>query len=109
MPTVTGDRFSSQNLGDCEFCPPDGRRFRTARRCQGCARYLCLACRPWIPNEPFRCPQCGGGEVENALNAPEAAIARIVGAGHAAPFWLLIHSQRLAASGRDAEEEVVPE
>ena len=109
MPRVTGDRFSSQNLADCSFCPDEGRRFRTVHRCEGCARHLCLACRPWIPDAPFRCPDCGGGGVEMALAAPQAALDRITAAGRAAPFWLLVHNERLAASGRGAEEEVVPE
>ena len=110
MPQVTGDRFSSQNMSDCSFCPPDGRRFRTTRQCATCSRPLCLACRPHVPQVPYLCPECGGGPAEAAIQAPEAAIQRISAQGHVVPFWLAVMQERQAAApAQEAEELIVPE
>jgi hypothetical protein len=112
MPRVSGDRFSSQNLSDCAFCPPGGRQFRTPRQCAACARALCLVCRPEVPGTPFLCPECGGGPREDTLRQPERAIARIREAGHAVPFWLTALHEGMATPSElptDAEELIVPE
>jgi hypothetical protein len=110
MPRVSGDRFSSQNMSDCDFCPAEGRRFRTMRQCSGCGKYLCLVCRPQVPAAAVLCPECGGGACENALQQPGAAILRLTEAGHTAPFWLLMVEERLAlVATKDPDEIIVPE
>lgn len=111
MPQVTGDRFSSQNMADCAFCRPEGRRFRTTRQCAGCSRPLCLVCRVWVPQEPFLCPDCGGGDLEDALHAPAASVARLAANGHAVPFWLSTVQEQIQVSVSPAEidEMIVPE
>lgn len=110
MPRATGDRFTSQTMADCEFCPPDGRRFRTARQCSKCERPLCLVCRPAVPALAFLCPDCGGGQPENALLQPAAVIERLTVAGHTAPFWLTIAREQLVlAQDQDVEELIMPE
>lgn len=111
MPQVTGDRFSSQSMSDCAFCPPEGRRFRTSRQCAQCSRPLCLGCRVPVPGTPFLCPECGGGPCEDALHVPGAAVERLQAAGHAAPYWLLVLHERslAAASPEQVEAELVPE
>jgi len=110
MPAVSGDRFSSQNMADCHFCPPDGRRFRTARQCTECRKALCLVCRPAHPKVPFLCPDCGGGAPENALKQPAACIDRITQAGHEAPYWLVVVKERLGVlPPAEAEQLIVPE
>ena len=110
MPRVSGDRFSSQNLSDCAFCPPEGRRFRTARQCSGCSRALCLVCRPEIPGSAFLCPECGGGPREDTLHQPAATITRLREAGVTVPFWLVTLEARLAVTkDPDADEILVPE
>jgi hypothetical protein len=110
MPSVTGDRFSSQNMSDCEFCPPGGRRFRTTRQCATCSRSLCLVCRPWVPRVPFLCPECGGGPAENAIHDPAGAIRKIEQAGQSAPYWLEVLRERAAAvKPEEVEELIVPE
>ena len=110
MPQVSGDRFSSQNMSDCQFCPPENRRFRTARQCSKCSRPLCLVCRPHVPQADYLCPECGGGAVEDAIHAPEAAIERISAAGHPVPYWLCILRERMAvAPARAVDELIVPE
>lgn len=110
MPSVTGDRFSSQSMSDCEFCPADGRRFRTARQCAECGKPLCLVCRPVVSGVSFLCPTCGGGPRENSLLEPSLVIERISAAGHTTPFWLTIaHEQITLAVGTQAEELIVPE
>ncbi len=110
MPAVSGDRFSSQNMSDCAFCPPEGRRFRTTRTCNECGRPLCLICRPAVPKAPFLCPECGGGPREDAIHQPGAAIERIRAAGNAAPYWLTVIERRLqATSPAVVETEIVPE
>jgi hypothetical protein len=110
MPTVSGDRFSSQNMADCEFCPPEGRRFRTARQCAKCSRYLCLVCRPYVPQRSVLCPDCGGGPCDNAFMAPAAAVERITAAGLTAPFWLTVLQERIgAAAAAEVEELIIPE
>ena len=110
MPQVTGDRFSSQNMSDCEFCPPDGRRFRTTRQCTNCSRFLCLVCRPWVPKVPFLCPDCGGGPSEDAIHQPARAIERLEKAGQTAPYWLVVLRERTGtAKPEEAEALIVPE
>jgi hypothetical protein len=114
MPRVTGDRFSSQNMADCEFCHPgedgSGRRFRTTRQCAGCGKYLCLLCRPWVPQVEFLCPDCGGGPRDNAIHDPAAAVKRLQDSGHTAPYWLLVLHERAQVSSVEVlAEEIVPE
>src|SRR5436853_489570 len=110
MPALSGDRFSSQNMSDCEFCSPDGRRFRTTRQCSKCSRFLCLACRPHVPQQPLLCPDCGGGPRDNVFAAPAAVIERIEKAGQTVPFWLVVLRERTAAlPPEQAEELVIPE
>jgi hypothetical protein len=110
MPAVTGDRFSSQNMSDCLFCPPEGRRFRTTRQCSACSRALCLVCRPEVPGQPYLCPPCGGGPVEDAIHQPGACIERIRAAELPVPFWLEVHQERLAAvPAAEAGDLIVPE
>src|SRR3954452_16178539 len=110
MPAVTGDRFSSQNMQDCAFCPEEGRRFRTMRQCVQCGRALCLVCRPEVPGQPFLCPDCGGGPPEDALHHPAVCIERIAGRGQAVPFWLEVLQERLALLPvPEPEEIIVPE
>jgi hypothetical protein len=109
MPQVSGDRFSSFNMADCAFCPEHGRRFRTGRLCAQCSKPLCIVCRPWIPQQPYLCPECGGGPAEDALHAPQAAIARIEASGQTAPFWLKVLEARTAQKHEDPDEIVVPE
>jgi len=105
---LTGDRFSSQSLADCAYCPPGGRQFRTARQCAGCGRPLCLVCRPWVPRAPHLCPECGGGPLVNALQSPEAAAAGLQAAGQEVPYWLAVIRERAAARA-SIEDEIVPE
>ncbi|MCC2669183.1 MAG: hypothetical protein K0Q72_1654 [Armatimonadetes bacterium] len=107
MPPPNADRFSSQNMSDCEFCPPDGRRFRTMRQCSGCSKALCLVCRPALPALAFLCPECGGGEVENALHAPAAVIERLQAAGHTVPYWLLVAAAQGGPAGNEIAEELI--
>lgn len=110
MPKATGDRFSSQTMADCVFCPPEGRRFRTARQCAECGRPLCLVCRPAVPAIAYLCPDCGGGHPENALHAPAVVIERLTGAGYTAPFWLTVARDQIRlSSDENAEELIVPE
>ena len=109
MPAASGDRFSGQNLSDCAFCPPADRQFRTQRQCSGCAKPLCLVCRPEVPGTPYRCPECGGGAVEDTLHTPDAAVRRIQEAGAKPPFWLTLLVEHTAASRMAAEEVIVPE
>ena len=110
MPQVSGDRFSSQNMADCDFCSPEGRSFRTTRQCEGCTRPLCIVCRPAAPQAPYLCPECGGGPREDAIHRPEVSIARFQEAGQTVPFWLTVLRERMAAAQvRDAEELIVPE
>lgn len=110
MPSFTGDRFSSANMSDCEFCRPEGRRFRTTRQCAECRRYLCLVCRPQIPGAPFLCPHCGGGPCEDALHQPGSVIRRLAESGHTVPFWLTVIEERLARiPTHDPDELIVPE
>jgi len=110
MPRVTGDRFSSQNMSDCEFCLPDGRRFRTTRQCARCSRALCIVCRPWSPAAEFLCPECGGGPREDGLHAPADAIQKLETAGLPIPFWLLVVQERTrGAEPAKVDEEIVPE
>jgi len=104
------DRFSSQNMADCEFCPRDGRRFRTARQCAQCGKALCIVCRPQVPQIAFLCPECGGGPRDDALKDPGAVIRRLTDGGLTPPYWLVLLEERLAATpSRDAEEIIVPE
>jgi hypothetical protein len=91
-------------MADCAFCPPDGRRFRTARRCSECGKPLCLFCRVELPGRPFRCPECDGLPRDDALRAPEAAIQRLGEAGMTPPFWL-----ETAAAAGCPDDQVVPE
>ena len=110
MPAVTGDRFSSQNMHDCAFCPEEGRRFRTTRQCVECGSALCLVCRPEVPGQPFRCPNCGGGPPADALHRPEVCIQRLTAAGQTVPFWLEVLKERLALlPAAEADEIIVPE
>jgi hypothetical protein len=110
MPPLRGDRFSSQSMSDCAFCPPDGRRYRTTRQCAGCSQPLCLVCRPDIPGVAYLCPDCGGGACENAIAEPAAVLARLTAAGQTPPYWLVLHHERLtAAQAPVAEELIVPE
>jgi hypothetical protein len=110
MPAVTGDRFSSQTMSDCQFCPAQGRGFRTTRQCAGCARYLCIVCRPNVPQVPFLCPECGGGPREDAIHAPGASLERIQAAGQVAPYWLVLLQERVGvAPAGDVEALLVPE
>jgi hypothetical protein len=110
MPAASGERFSSQSMSDCEFCPPERRGFRTTRQCSGCSRFLCLVCRPALPQVPFLCPECGGGALEDAMGSPGACIERLSGAGRTVPFWLHVLHRRMAAAAKpDAEELLVPE
>ena len=110
MPAVTGDRFSSQNMADCPFCPAGGRQFRTGRQCAECGKPLCLICRPEVPKQPFLCPDCGGGPVEDAIHAPGPAIERIRTAGQPIPYWLTLLQQRIQVTSPEAvENEIVPE
>jgi len=110
MPQSTGDRFSSQNMSDCGFCPAEGRRFRTTRQCNQCGRPLCLSCRPEVPEVSYLCPECGGGPSEDAIHHPEQAIGKIQAGGRAAPYWLLVLHERLAAAPvPDADELIAPE
>jgi hypothetical protein len=110
MAQVYGDRISSQNMADCEFCPPDGRRFRTMRQCAGCSKPLCLVCRPALPAVSFLCPDCGGGAVENALHAPHAVVERLTSAGQTVPYWLTVAIEQIGrAPKEDVEELIVPE
>lgn len=101
---MAADRFTGQTLADCAFCPPDGRRFRTARSCAGCGRPLCLVCRPWIPVTAHQCPDCGGGPPEAALTQPEEAIERLIERGHTPPYWLVLFSRRQAAAALIEED-----
>jgi hypothetical protein len=109
MPQVTGDRFTSANMENCPFCPQQGRRFRTGRVCGNCSKPLCIVCRVWIPQQPYLCPECGGGPAEDALQSPTAAIQRIEADGHTVPFWLRILEERVARKNEDPDEIVVPE
>lgn len=110
MPRPPLDRFTSQSMSDCEFCSPEGRRFRTQRQCSVCSRHLCLVCRPWVPQAAYLCPDCGGGTREDALHEPGASIERLTAAGLNAPFWLLLMQDRLSASkAASVDEEIVPE
>src|SRR5579862_3964635 len=109
MPQFTGDRFSSQSMADCAFCAADGRRYRTTRQCAGCGKPLCLVCRPWVPQVRFLCPECGGGPLANAVEAPQAAIDDLVIAGFTPPYWLLVLQEQSARRKETAEELVVPE
>jgi hypothetical protein len=109
MPAA-GERFSSASMADCEFCPRDGRRFRTTRQCSSCGRFLCIVCRPQVPQIAVLCPDCGGGARDDALHQPEAAIQRISEAGYTVPFWLIVIQERLAKlPSKDPEELIVPE
>lgn len=103
------DRFSAQNMADCEFCPPDGRRFRTTRQCAGCGRFLCLICRPWVPQASHLCPDCDGAPAVRALTNPAAAMEQLQAAGHAIPFWLTMVHERTVARHVAVEDEIVPE
>lgn len=94
MRTDAGDRFTTQILIDCEFCPTDGRQFRTHRHCSGCGKALCLSCRPEVRGRPTLCPDCGGGAPEAALEQPEAAVNRILNEGLKPPYWLLALRER---------------
>lgn len=115
MPAVSGDRFSAQSFADCAFCPADRRRFRTARTCGQCGKPLCLVCRPAIPNQPFLCPECSGGAVEDTLHNPAATAERLAGAGIVVPTWLIILRDQAAVRAAKAdvaaavEELIVPE
>ncbi len=110
MPAAApSDRFSGQNMADCGFCPPTGRRFRTQRQCGGCSQPLCLVCRPEVPGQPFRCPDCGGGSVEDALHMPSEAIARIQGTGAPVPFWLTLLQERMQTAAASVDDAVIPE
>ena len=109
MPQVTGDRFTSANMADCTFCPPAGRRFRTGRICGNCSRPLCIVCRPWVPQQPYLCPECGGGPAQDALHAPGAAIRRLEDAGLTVPYWLRVLDERTVRKNEDPDEIVVPE
>lgn len=97
-------------MADCGFCPPAGRRFRTPRQCSACSRSLCLVCRPEIPGQPFLCPDCGGGPVEDALHRAGECIARLTAAGQTIPFWLeVLHTEAAAAPVEGVDELIVPE
>ena len=109
MPAPAGDRFSSQNMSDCEFCPPGGRRFRTQRQCSGCGRYLCIVCRPCIPAVAFLCPDCGGGPAEDTLHHPDRTIERLKTEGVTVPFWLGLLHERMTTGKIEADEVMVPE
>jgi hypothetical protein len=110
MPQVSGDRFSSQNMSDCAFCPADGRRFRTTRQCSACGKALCLVCRPALPGTAFVCPDCGGGEAEYALLRPQLVIERLTAAGVTVPFWLSVAVEQISTHPTESVEElIVPE
>jgi hypothetical protein len=109
MPAPAGDRFSSQNMSDCEFCPPDGRRFRTQRQCVRCNRNLCIVCRPCVPGVEFLCPDCGGGPAEDTLHHPDKTIERLTSAGVTVPFWLCLLRDRMTVGNLEADEVIVPE
>lgn len=110
MPAVTGDRFSSQNMANCHFCPAGGRQFRTGRVCAECGKALCLICRPEVPRQPFLCPDCGGGPVEDAIHTPGRAIERIRASGQPVPYWLTLIQERIQVSSPEVvENEIVPE
>ena len=96
-------------MADCAFCPPDARRFRTARQCANCGTALCLVCRPAIPAIPFLCPNCGGGERENTLKDPARTIARLQAAGLTVPYWLEILQLRITAEKVKVDDELIPE
>ena len=110
MPQVSGDRFSSQNMSDCEFCAPGGRRFRTTRQCSTCGKPLCLVCRPALPGTAFLCPDCGGGAVEDALHQPQQVIDRLTSSGVTVPFWLSVAVEQIRTHPQETIEElIVPE
>lgn len=115
MPAVSGDRFSAQSFADCVFCPAGRRGFRTARSCGQCGKPLCLVCRPAIPNQPFLCPECNGGAVEDTLHNPAATADRLTSAGITTPTWLIVLRDQAAARAAQAsvavavEELIVPE
>lgn len=110
MPQVSGDRFSSQSMSDCDFCPSDGRRFRTARQCATCGKALCLVCRPALPGTAFLCPDCGGGGVENALHQPQLVIDRLKASELTIPYWLSIAVEQMQSHPQETIEElIVPE
>ena len=109
MAQVYGDRFSSQSMADCEFCPPDGRRFRTMRQCSSCGKPLCLVCRPVVVSVPFLCPECGGGVAENALLAPQAVIERLTGAGQTVPYWLTVIVEQTAKAPKEGVDDLIAE
>jgi len=110
MAQVSGDRFSSQNMSDCEFCPPDGRRFRTMRQCSACGKALCLVCRPALAGTAYVCPECGGGVAEDALHRPQQVIERLTASGVTVPFWLSIAVEQLRTHPTESIEElIVPE
>lgn len=109
MPQVSGARFTVYNLADCEFCPSDRRRFRTGRVCGQCSRPLCVVCRPFVPQQPYLCPDCGGGPVEDPLHAPEASIQLREAAGVLIPYWLCVLRDRTVKKAEDPDETIVPE
>ena len=109
MPQVTGDRFSIYNMADCEFCPVDRRKFRTGRVCGVCSRPLCVVCRPFVPNQDYVCPDCGGGPVEDPLHAPDASIHLREAAGIPVPYWLSVLRDRAVKKHENPDETLVPE
>lgn len=110
MPQVSGDRFTSQSMSDCDFCPSDGRRFRTARQCATCSKALCLVCRPALPGTAFLCPDCGGGIVENSLLHPQQVIERLTTTGVTVPYWLSVAVEQIQGHPQETIEElIVPE
>jgi len=109
MPQPGGDRFSNFNMADCAFCPPERRGFRTGRVCEGCGRPLCVVCRPWSPGQAFRCAECGGGALEDALGAPDDCIRRREEAGQPVPFWLTVLRERARVRHENPADTAVPE
>lgn len=109
MAPSSGERFGSQNLADCAFCPAGGRRFRTARSCARCDRPLCLACRPLGGPDGVLCPDCGGGRLEHALEDPRGAHLRLTQAGGEPPLWLTVMVARLEKGDPASPEELIPE
>jgi hypothetical protein len=97
-------------MSDCDFCPSDGRRFRTARQCSACNKALCLVCRPALPGTAFLCPDCGGGTPENALHQPQLVIDRLTASSITIPYWLTIAVEQMQSHPQETLEElIVPE